>query len=88
MKNTSISLNNHFQEFIDGQVDTGNYASTSEVIRAALRLLEEHEMKIQRLRDAIQKGLDSDTITGEEYQDRFALKRAAVLEAKGLSAES
>ena len=36
-------------------------------------------MKIQRLRDAIQKGLESDTITGEEYQQRFAKKRASRL---------
>ena len=59
MKNTSILLNDHFQEFIDFQLSTGNYSSVSEVIRAALRLLEEREMKIQRLREEIQKGIDS-----------------------------
>jgi len=88
MKNTSISLNNHFEEFIDGQVNTGNYASVSEVIRAALRLLEEHEMKIQQLRDAINKGLDSGTITSEEHEERFAKRRAVALETHGITEAS
>ena len=59
MKNTSILLNEHFQEFVTHQVGTGNYGSVSEVIRAALRLLEEREMKIQQLREEIQKGINS-----------------------------
>jgi len=85
MKNTSVTLNNHFEQFISSQVDMGNYASASEVIRAALRLLEEHEMKVQQLRDAIHKGLDADVITAEDYQERFAKKRAAALEKRGIS---
>lgn len=85
MKNTSISLNEHFQEFISSQVNAGNYASVSEVVRTALRMLEEHEMKVQRLRAEIQKGLDSGTITGEQHHERFAKKRAAALAARGLS---
>jgi len=85
MKNTSISLNEHFQKFISNQVSSGNYASVSEVVRTALRMLEEHEMKVQRLRDEIQKGLDSGTITGEQHHERFAKKRAEALEARGIS---
>ena len=88
MKNTSISLNEHFQEFISSQVNAGNYASVSEVVRTALRMLEEHEMKVQRLRVEIQKGLDSGTITGEQHHERFAKKRAAALEARGIEQPS
>ena len=84
MKNTSISLNDHFEEFINSQVSVGNYASVSEVIRAALRMLEEHEMKVQRLRTEIQKGLDSGTISGEEHHERFAKKREAALKTRGI----
>ena len=84
MKNTSISLNEHFQEFISNQVNLGNYASVSEVVRSALRMLEEHEMKVQRLRVEIQKGLDSGTITGEQHHERFAKKRSVALEARGI----
>lgn len=34
-KNTSISLGDHFEEFINEEVKSGNYSSVSEVIRAA-----------------------------------------------------
>lgn len=59
MKNTSVTLSGHFQQFVDTQISTGNYASASEVIRAGLRLLEEREMEVQKLRSEIQKGIDS-----------------------------
>lgn len=34
-KNTSITLGEHFDEFISHQVDVGRYASVSEVVRAS-----------------------------------------------------
>jgi len=58
-KNTSIILDGQLEQFVNSQIETGNYGSMSDVIRAGLRLLEEHEMKIQRLRDEVQKGFDS-----------------------------
>lgn len=88
MKNTSIALNEHYQSFINTQVGTGHYASASEVVRAALRLLEAHEMKVQRLRAEIQKGLDSGTVSGEAYQERFRQKREAALKARGIRLSS
>ena len=59
MKNTSISLGNYFDEFVSSQVSTGRYKNVSEVIRAALRLLEDEESKAIALRNAIQEGIDS-----------------------------
>lgn len=47
-KNTSISLGNHFEEFINEELKSGRYNSASEVIRSALRLLE-HEEKKKRI---------------------------------------
>jgi|TARA_B110000093_G_scaffold120922_1_gene129558 antitoxin ParD1/3/4 len=44
-KNTSISLGNHFEDFIREEVNSGRYGSVSEVIRSALRLLEREEKK-------------------------------------------
>jgi len=58
-KNTSIALGKHFQQFVQEQVAQGRYGSTSEVIRAGLRLLEEHNTKLAALRHAIQEGIDS-----------------------------
>jgi len=58
-KNTSISLGNYFEEFVKEQIKEGRYKNVSEVIRAALRLLETEEAKVISLRSAIQEGVDS-----------------------------
>lgn len=58
-KNTSISLGNYFEQFIQTQVKAGRYKNVSEVIRAGLRLLENEESKVIALRNAIQEGVDS-----------------------------
>ncbi len=59
MKNTSISLGNYFDQFVQTQVSTGRYKNVSEVIRAGLRLLENEESKAIGLRNVIQEGIDS-----------------------------
>ena len=58
-KNTSISLGNHFNSFVQNRISVGRYKNASEVIRAGLRLLEEEESKIVALRQAIQEGIES-----------------------------
>lgn len=55
-KNTSISLGNHFEEFINDEVKSGRYSSVSEVIRSALRLLEREEKKERELIKALEVG--------------------------------
>jgi antitoxin ParD1/3/4 len=58
-RNTSISLGDHFENFVDNKVTTGRFKNASEVIRAGLRLLEEEETKIIALRKAIDEGFES-----------------------------
>ena len=58
-KNTSITLGNHFESFIGERVAAGRYGSASEVVRAGLRLLEEHETHMETLQDALAKGEQS-----------------------------
>jgi antitoxin ParD1/3/4 len=58
-KNTSISLGDHFENFINNEIKSGRYGSVSEVIRTALRLLENEERKLNDLRNALIAGEQS-----------------------------
>jgi len=49
----NIYLGKHFEEFIRKQVESGRYANASEVVREALRLYEDNDVKLERLRAKI-----------------------------------
>lgn len=55
-RNTSISLGEHFSDFVDERVRSGRYASASDVVRAGLRLLEERETRYEEVRAALKEG--------------------------------
>ena len=71
-KNTSITLGTHFADFVDLQLTSGRFASTSEVVRAGLRLLEEHETKVRTLQNAL--------IVGEQSGEPRAFDNQAFVE--------
>jgi len=60
---TSVALSPHFERFIQEQVKSGRYNNASEVVRAALRLLEDQnaraKLQQEELRAAIAAGLAS-----------------------------
>ncbi len=58
-RNTSVSLGDYFETFVDDKVTEGRFKNASEVIRAGLRLLEEEESKVLALRKAITDGINS-----------------------------
>lgn len=58
-KNTSITLGDHFDQFIAQQVASGRYGSASEVVRAGLRALENNEGKLAVLRQLLVDGENS-----------------------------
>jgi len=59
----NVSLTPHLEAFVHETVSSGRYQSASEVVRTALRLLQERETerqaKLDGLRQEIQKGIDS-----------------------------
>ena len=60
---TSYSIGKHFEQMIEGLIESGRYSTASEIMREGLRLVEEREerrkAKLEALRAEIQKGLDS-----------------------------
>lgn len=58
-RNTSVSLGDYFEDFVENRIAEGRYKNASEVIRAGLRLLEEEENKIAALKNALQDGINS-----------------------------
>ncbi|WP_435236706.1 type II toxin-antitoxin system ParD family antitoxin [Psychromonas sp. PT13] len=61
-KNTSVTLGDHFDQFINQQLLSGRYGSASEVLRAGLRALENEETKLQNLRNMLVQGEQSGTV--------------------------
>jgi len=57
MATTSMTLSPHWQAFIQRQIDSGRYASASEVVREALRDMEEREQQLAALRAHIAEGI-------------------------------
>ena len=67
VKAINISLNPYFEELLKDKVESGLYNSVSEVMREALRLLEERDqlrdLRLEELRSEIQKGINSGEAT-------------------------
>lgn len=76
-KNTSITLGNHFASFVEQQVSEGRYGSASEVVRAGLRLLEEHETRLAALRSALAHGEESGPPAPFDFERFVREKRKA-----------
>ena len=91
---SSYSLGSHLETFIQAQIEGGRYGNASEVVRAALRMLEEHEEgrplramlreeKIEWLKAELQKGVDSgEPIPWDVAMERLENRRAARLAAR------
>lgn len=68
-KNTSILLGDHFNNFINEQINSGRFSSASEVVRSALRLFEQEELKKKELIRELKKGEDSGFVENFDKND-------------------
>lgn len=77
MKNTSVVLGKQHTAFIKKQVRKGRFGSASEAVRAGLQLLEEQELRMERLRSAIDEGLASGEPEPFDMEEFIAEKKKA-----------
>lgn len=74
----NVNLTPQLEELVRAKVDSGMYSSASEVVREALRLMDEQDRlrqaKLDELRAAVRQGLDSGT---SEPWDTAAVKQKA-----------
>ena len=72
-RNTSVTLGDHFSQFVDSKIAEGRFESTSEAVRAGLRLLEHQEAQLDLLRQKLAAGeaqLDrGEGIDGETFMN-------------------
>jgi antitoxin ParD1/3/4 len=78
-RNTSVTIGEHFSSFIDNKIEEGRFESTSEAVRAGLRLLEEDEAKLTAIRSKLAVGeaqLDrGEFVNGDEFIKELIAKR-------------
>jgi antitoxin ParD1/3/4 len=75
----NVSLTPELEQLVAEKVESGRYTSASEVIREALRLLEEHDQlkqqRIAQVREKIDRGLRQldagEGITAQEARERL-----------------
>lgn len=68
MATTSLSLGKHWEAFIKGEVDSGRYGSASEVVRDALRYMEERNGRLAAMRAHLAEG-EAQALRGEFIAD-------------------
>jgi antitoxin ParD1/3/4 len=85
-RNTSVFLGDHLEGFIKRQIESGRYGSVSEVVRASLRLLEEHEQRIATLRASLGDGEasgDAGELNMGVIKSKARSRKRGALEAHG-----
>ena len=68
-RNTSVTLGEHFDAFIEAKISEGQFASVSEAVRVGLRLLENEEQKLALLRAKLEHAELSPLIENFDVED-------------------
>ena len=69
VKNTSVALGEPFIQFARRKVESGEFATTSEVVREAMRRYIAEDVQLQALRAAIQEGIDSGPLKPFDFDE-------------------
>ncbi|MBX9679266.1 MAG: type II toxin-antitoxin system ParD family antitoxin [Gemmataceae bacterium] len=80
MPTRNVHLTDHFDQFVESSVGSGRFSNASEVVREALRLMEDRDLKnkakIDALRQAAKEGFDElDAGLGIEIRDSADMDR-------------
>ena len=75
-RNTSILLGDYFENFINDQIATGKYSSVSEVVRTALRVFEQEEIKTKSLINELKVGEESTKIKDFDRNKNLEMLKA------------
>jgi antitoxin ParD1/3/4 len=79
-KNTSILLGEYFENFVNEKISSGKYSSVSEVIRTALRLMENEENKYKALIKELETGEKSGFVKNYDRTENLKNLHAKHLE--------
>lgn len=86
----NINLTSHLEEMVRGKVESGLYTSASEVVREALRLMDEKDQlmiaRLRHLRTEVQAGLDSGPAVAWDPADIKSAARARRQNKAGIEA--
>lgn len=78
----NIHLTPELEQLVHGKVQSGRYNSASEVVREALRLMEERDLRKQELRSRLARSLESQRegklVDGEAVFDRLEAELDAI----------
>lgn len=75
-RNTSVEIGDELGRFVDVQVQSGRYASASEVVRAGLRHLQNEETKMAALRAAVVEGMESGPAQPFDFDEFLAARQS------------
>jgi antitoxin ParD1/3/4 len=85
---SSYTLGKHFETFVQSQLAGGRYNNASEVLRDALRLMEDRERRLAALDGAIARGLadvDAGRVSpAEAVFDELDVKYARMAAERGM----
>ena len=85
---SSYTLGKHFESFVQSQLASGRYGNASEVLRDALRLMEDRERRLASLDAAIERGMadirDGRVHSADEVFDELKARYAGANEKRRL----